>query len=454
MSNAVTVDDAPFNAFHARVAAYTTGGYFCDGFILGIVGIALAVLTPELHLSSLWIGLLGAAALIGLFLGSLILGPVIDRIGRQKVYTADLALFIVASVAQWWVNGAVALFVLRLIMGIGIGADYALGATFLGEFVPRRHRGWLLSCLNAVWTVGYVVAFVTGYLLKGIGPNAGRWMLVSSAVPAFIVLIMRIGTPESPRWLVSKGRIDEAREIVRRYIHPDADVTDLLADADTPQKTRLREVLSPRWRKRLAFGGLFWFCQVVPYFAIFTFQTQILEAANLTDPFLGGLVLNVFLLAGAILGVWVVHRSGRRPLVIWSFAALLPFLFILGVWTGAPTAVVLICFSVFAFVVSLAADLESTYPSELFPTAIRATGVGTCTAISRIGAAAGTFLLPVGLDHLGVGGSMLIATGVLAVGLVVSVLWAPETKGLPLSEASGVQMPAGRDRRTQQQPAR
>lgn len=431
----ITIDDAPFNAFHARLTAFTTGGYFCDGYILGIIGAALVLGGPKLHLDAAWTGLIGASSLIGLFLGSLVLGPVIDRFGRQLVYTADLAFFVVASVLQFFVTNPAELFVLRLLMGIGIGADYDLGSTLLGEFSPRRFRGVLLSSLNAVWTVGYVVAFLVGYWLQGLGPDSWRWMLASSAVPAFLVLLLRIGTPESPRWLISKGRVDEARAILRRHVHPDAEIEDLLVDAY--RKADFGRLLARPWRTRTLFGGLFWFCQVVPYFAIFTFQAEVLKAAHLQDPLIGGLVLDLFLLLGALAGLWCVHRFGRRPFVIWTFALCIPFLGVLGVWPAAPPAVALACFAVFAFVVSLAADLESTYPSELFPTEIRATGVGVCTAISRIGAAIGTFLLPIGIERFGIGGSMLAGTAILIVGLVISILWAPETRGLSLAEASG-----------------
>jgi putative MFS transporter len=216
----MTIDDAPLNSFHLRVVAYTTGGYFVDGYILGMIGIALALLAPQLGLGAVWTGLIGASALAGIFIGGLIFGWVTDRVGRQTMYVADLILFVVASVLQFFVEGPLALFVLRLIMGIAIGADYAIGSALLSEFLPRKQRGRLLACLNAIWTVGFVAAYVAGYFMQNMGPEAWRWMLASSAVPAALILALRLGTPESPRWLLSKGRIDEARQVVKEYIHP------------------------------------------------------------------------------------------------------------------------------------------------------------------------------------------------------------------------------------------
>src|SRR5919112_2488973 len=419
----MTIDDAPLNSFHLRVVAYTTGGYFVDGYILGMIGIALALLAPQLGLGAVWTGLIGASALAGIFIGGLIFGWVTDRVGRQTMYVADLIVFVTASVLQFFVEGPLALFVLRLIMGIAIGADYAIGSALLSEFLPRKQRGRLLACLNAIWTVGFVAAYIAGYLMHELGPEAWRWMLASSAVPAALILALRLGTPESPRWLLSKGRVDEARRVVKEYIHPDADIEDLVAEQGN--ETSYRKLFSRGLRKRTAFAGLFWFCQVVPYFAIFTFLPTVLEGLGVKGEFSSEVLLNVFLFAGAIVGVVIVDMMPRRTFTIGSFAVLAAVGAALGFFPQAPVPVIL--FSLFAFVIAAAADLESVYPAEIFPTEVRASGTGIAAAISRIGAAIETFLLPTSVEQFGTGPTML--------GLVLSVAWAPETRHVSLSEA-------------------
>lgn len=430
----MTIDDAPLNSFHLRVVAYTTGGYFVDGYILGMIGIALALLAPQLGLGAVWTGLIGASALAGIFIGGLIFGWVTDKVGRQTMYVADLILFVVASVLQFFVEGPLALFVLRLIMGIAIGADYAIGSALLSEFLPRKQRGSLLACLNAIWTVGFVAAYVAGYFMQNLGPEAWRWMLASSAVPATLILALRLGTPESPRWLLSKGRVDEARRVVKEYIHPDADIDDLVAEQGN--QTSYRKLFSRGLRKRTLFAGLFWFCQVVPYFAIFTFLPTVLEGLGVQGEFSSEVLLNLFLFAGAIVGVVIIDLMARRTFVIGSFALLALIGAALGFFPQAPVPVILILFSLFAFIIAAAADLESVYPAEIFPTEVRASGTGIAAAISRIGAAIGTFLLPTSVEQFGTGPTMLGATAVLLLGVVLSVAWAPETRHVSLSEAS------------------
>lgn len=431
----VSIDDLPLSKFHIRMTIFTTGGFFIDGYILGIVGIALAVWSPQVGLSSLWDGLIGASALIGIFVGSLVFGPIIDRVGRQLMYIADLLVFIIASAIQLFVEEPWQLFVLRLIMGVAIGIDYAIGPALLSEMLPKRYRGTLLACLNATYTVGFVVAFVTGYALRGwLGEESWRWMLVSGAVPALIILLLRLGSPESPRWLATHGQTEKATAVLRKHFGENVSLGELHTNVE---KTGIGVLFSRRWRRRTIFASVFWMCQVMPYFALFTLLPQVLSSLGVSDEFTGGLALNGFQLLGGIVGVIIMNMIPRRAFVIWSFGVLAICIGLLGIVPNPSSVLVIVSFAVFSFVVSAAGNLESVYPAELFPTEIRATGVGFAAAMSRIGAAIGTFLLPVSMSSLGTSPTMLIGAAVLVVGLVVSMMLAPDTRDLSLTEASG-----------------
>ncbi|MGH3097737.1 MAG: MFS transporter [Streptosporangiales bacterium] len=427
------LDDAPLSRFHVRVCLYTIGGYFCDGYILGSIGLALPLLAPQMGIGALWEGLLGASALIGIFAGALIFGPITDAIGRQKMLVADLALFIVASVLQLFSEGPVQLLILRLILGIAIGADYAIGPALMSEFVPRRRRGRLLSSMNATWTVGFVASYGIGFALQAaLGQDSWRWMLASSAVPAFITLLLRLGTPESPRWLVGKGRVDEARAVVTKYFGPEYEVDE---SAERAGRATYRQLFSRKYRGRTFFAGMFWFCQVFPYFGIGTFLPSIVKAFGIGNGTLGEILYNVLLLLGAVVGWLVMDSIRRRSMVIWSFVIVGVALLVLGLNPDAPLWILLPLFLIVAFVISAAADLESVYPAEIFPTEVRASGVGIASAISRAGAAISTFVLPSALGGLGIGPTMLILAGVVGVGLVISVPLAPETSSMHLADA-------------------
>lgn len=400
-------------------------------------------------LGSLWQGLLGAAALIGIFVGALAFGPITDRFGRQKLLVLDLAVFVVASLAQLFVSTPGPLLALRLLLGLAVGADYAIAPALLAEFVPSRRRGSLLASLNTVWTIGFVAAYgVDLWLQHWLGAGSWRWMHAASAVPAFLTLLLRLGTPESPRWLLSQGRVEEARAVVKEYIGPQYDLEDIEDPASQPSRVGYAELFRPPWRTRTLFAGGFWFCQVFPYFGIGTFLPTIVAALGIGDT-TGEILYNLVLSIGAVAGLALMDALSRRGFVIWSFAIVAVTLLVLGIAPHGPLALVLPVLLVLAFVISAAADLEGVYPAELFPTHVRATGVGLAAAISRAGAAISTFVLPSLIGGIGIGPTMLVLTAVSVLGLLISIALAPETRRVSLNIAAwhspspATQEPAG-----------
>ncbi|MEN0137120.1 MAG: MFS transporter [Rhodococcus sp. (in: high G+C Gram-positive bacteria)] len=431
------LDDAKLSRFHLKTALYGNGGHLCDGYILGAIVPALPLFAQNHPISSLMSGLIGASALVGVFLGSLLFGWVTDRVGRRRMFVVDLVLFVVLSLAQIAVTDALMLLVLRVLLGIAVGADYTIATTLVAEFAPRKQRAALLALGPAMWTVGYVLAIVVGTAIAGAGgDDAWRWILASSAVPALILLILRRKTPESPRWLAQNGRPDEALAILREHVSPNATLADLAEDHEPESRGGLREVFAAQHRKRLIFVCLFWFCQVVPYFAVFTFLPTILDSLTIDSGFWQTTSVNLFLLIGGVVGIVTISRIGRRPYTLISFALLTASTLAIGLWQSAPAGYVIAMFALFALVSSAMSALDTVYPSELFPTSIRASATGICVSFSRIGAAIGTLLLPIGMERFGAHGVTLVTAAVAGIGLLVSIAWAPETAGLTLAQAA------------------
>ena len=133
---------------------------------------------------------------------------------------------------------------------------------------------------------------------------------------------------------------------------------------------------------------------------------------------------------------WTIERIGRRQQLIGPFWVMTVALLVVGLWGSAPGGVIVACFAAFAFTNALQGNLTAVYPAEVFPTELRSTGIGFTTAFSRIGAAAGTFLLPVGISAIGIGPCMVIAAVICVIGGAVSQVMAPETTGLSLSRTA------------------
>ncbi|MBN3723844.1 MFS transporter [Burkholderia sp. Ac-20379] len=423
--NRQLLEDLPLRPFHVGVAFSGTGGQFSDGFVLGIIGIAVSMAAGPLHLDAVWMGLLGAASLAGLFFGSMLAGPIADRYGRRTIFAYDMLLFAVVSAAQYFVTSPTQLLVLRVILGLILGADYVVSKSLVTEYSPRRYRGRLLSVLAAAWAAGYVGAYLAGFAMKDIGPDAWRIMLAASGVPALLILPFRLIVPESPMWLMKRGRGDEARAIIARRFGPNVMLPE---PAAAPQQHggAWAELFSPRWRRNTLVGCVFYACQVIPYFALGTFAPKVLEALHVKDKFLGGLVYNVLIFAGAVIGLLLIDRISRRQFLIGTFYLAALGLAVLAYGNFGPVGTML-AFGLFACVLSAAANLEFVYPPELFPTHLRASGVGLAVASSRFGSAISTFLLPLAVQHVGVHAALGACVAVLLFGGVFCHKLAPET---------------------------
>ncbi|WP_455902105.1 MFS transporter [Rhodococcus gordoniae] len=443
------LDDALLSNFHKRLAAYAAGGPFLDGYVLSGIGVALVALSPELDVSPMMEGLLGSGALLGMLIGGAVSGFLTDRFGRQVMYTLDLGLIAVFSVLQFFVTEAWMLLVLRILLGAVVAADYPMASSLLTEFTPCRYRGPLLSMLVCMFFVGAATSYFVGDALVSSGPNGWRWFLLSSAIPAVILLVLRLGTPESPRWLLSRGRKLDAQAVLLKVYGPEVSVADIATDRE--KTTSARDLLHGRYFGRMVYVVTFYTCSNIPVFAIYAFGPKILAALGLADANanVGSAVLSLLFLIGVVGALLVINRSGRRRMVIWgSFVAGLALL-IMGIAPEAPVWVLVVAFATFAIFNGGPQVLTWVYPNELFPTEIRGTAVGLITALTRVGSAVGVFLVPISLERLGIGTTMLLAATVLLVGCLTSIRWAPETGTLALDEASSIDSNSTEDMQAQ-----
>jgi putative MFS transporter len=428
--------------FLRRVTLATACGEGLDGYDLGIISVVLLSISEDLEVSTVWAGLLGASSLIGIFVGGPLFGRVTARFGRRRPFTVNIVCFVALGVAQAFVQSVEQLFVLRILLGMAIGAEYAIGSPLLAEFAPAERRGRLSAWLIASWYIGFLVSVLAGYLMLDVLGIGWRWIMAGCAVPALITLVLRSGMPESPRWLMSRGRRREAREVSLDHLGDEAHFDREIA-GEPLTRGRVSGLLSPAYRRRTLLVCGFWACNVAPYFAIVTFAPQVFGALAL-DEQAATIATNTMAVAGAVTGVVLMDRLGRRPLLIVPFWVCAAALAIIGVWPAAPVAIIIGCFVAFGFFNAIGGTLTGPYPSELFPTGLRTIAVGVGAAASRIGAALGTFLLPLGLDTIGIGPSMLVGAAFCVAGAVISQLWAPETAGRRLvdtSSAEGLERP-------------
>ena len=268
-------DDLKFSSIHRRILLWGSGGPFLDGYVLVMIGVALEQLTPALKLDADWIGLLGAGTLAGLFVGTSLFGYISDKVGRRKMFLIDIIAIGVISVATMFVSSPVELLVMRVLIGIVIGADYPIATSMITEFSSTRQRAFSISFIAAMWYVGATCADLVGYWLYDV-EGGWRWMLGSAAIPCLLILIGRFELPESPRWLLRKGRVKECEEMmIKLFGEPVA------FEEEQPQQTRFRDLFNRRHFPFVLFVAAIWTCQVIPMFAIYTFGPQIVGLLGL-----------------------------------------------------------------------------------------------------------------------------------------------------------------------------
>lgn len=435
-----SIEDVPINNFHRILTLRSGGGSFVDGYVLSIIGVAMVQVSTALNLDGLWQGLIAAAALIGIFFGGFLGGWLTDRFGRRRVFFIGPVLFMIGSLGQYWVESAETLFALRLLIGLAVGIEYPVATSLLVEFLPRRYRGPRLAFLTILWFAGASAAYVVGELIqRSGGEGAWRLTLASAFVIGAGLFVLRLGTPESPRWLLSKGRDAEAGDVIRRVYGPRFSLQNLPGQQQLKYLS-FRSLLHSGYGLRMLFVTVFWTCTVIPLFAVYAFATPVLQALNLNGDWasFGSVAITLIFVVGCIVATRLINTIGRRRMLIhsflWSGLALLG----LGVLHDSSPQVILALFGTYALFIGGAQVLSLVYPNELFPTEIRAYAVGIGTSMSRIGAAIGTFLVPVSLQSYGIAQTMFAAAIVTLVGLLFALLLAPETRSLDLQQAASL----------------
>lgn len=440
-NNKISIEDVPLNNFHQLMTLRAGGGWILDGYVLSIIGVAIVQFSGYLHLTSFWQGLIAASSMFGTFFSGFLGGLLTDKFGRQRLFFVGPILFIIGSIGSFWTESAAMLFFLRFLVGVGVGLEYPVAGSLLTEFLPQKNRGPRLAALTILWFAGAALAYIVGNaILAQAGDNAWRYVLASPAVLGALLFLIRLGTPESPRWLVSKGRLAEADKIIKKVYGPSFSLANMPKETEEA-KVSLRDLLASGYGKRMLFVAVFWSAAVVPMFAVYSFAPIVLQALNLTGEWasLGSVAITILFVIGCIIATRLIDTLGRRRLIIhsflWSSLALLG----LGVFSHGSPMLVLVLFGAYAVFIGGAQVLELVYPNELFPTEVRAFAVGMGSSLSRIGSAAGTWLVPFSLASLGIGNTMYAAAVVSLIGLLASLWLAPETKGMTLEQAASLQ---------------
>lgn len=424
--------------FQRKVTLLSAGGTFLDGFDLTVIAVALPLISAQWDITPLQTSLVVSSAIIGSFIGASLLGNLTDRFGRKAMYVIDLLAFVIFAALTAFSQDVWQLIVFRFLLGVGIGADYPISATLVSEFSSNKRRGMHSTSLGAMWFVGAVAAYLVGLAVIPLGDWAWRALLLTGAAFALVVFIARVKLPESPRWLISHGRHEDARKVMELITGTVPTIEEVRTTPAAVKRAPVSALFSPALRRRTLFVCGFWFCYATAYYGISMYTPTILAPfteGSRVAVIVGSGTVAVLGLIGAVIGMNLVDRIGRRPLIIISFSGLTAALIVLALTIEPSLAFLITLFSIAVlFANSGGGVLNFVYPTELFPTSIRASGSGLATSVSRVGSILGVLVFPNVVALWGNNAALWFFAAVGGAGLLICVFMAPETKGRSLEE--------------------
>ncbi|UGU14926.1 sugar porter family MFS transporter [Sinomicrobium kalidii] len=382
-----------------------------------------------------------AMALWGTVIGALFGGIPTNRIGRKNTLLLIGGLYLVSSLGSALANDPYTFAFFRFIGGLGVGASTIAAPAYVSEIAPAGKRGRLVSLYQFNIVLGILIAFVSNYLLSDIGPRSWRWMMGVEALPALVYLIFAFNLPQSPRWLISKNRIESAKAVLK-LINPAKNTEHLIEKIRTGSGTAQsgETIFMKKYRFPLILAFLIaLFNQLSGINAFLYYAPRIFEEAGLAQntALLSSVGIGVVNLLFTLLGVMLIDRLGRKTLMLYgSFGYILSLSMVTAAfyfdWGGISVPL-----SLFVFIASHAVGQGAViwvYISEIFPNHLRPAGQAFGSSVHWILAAVIPSLIPMLFGAVGAWPVFLFFTVMMALQLLFVWFVMPETKGISLED--------------------
>lgn len=441
------LDEAPINSKHWLTVLTAGMGFFTDAYDLFIIGTVTAILTPIFHLSTSQLSLLNSISLLAAVAGALTFGKLMDVLGRKAVYGIEIILLVVGAIATALSPNFTVLFIFRILVGLGVGGDYATSAVITTEYANQKNRGRLVGTVFAMQGFGLLAGPAVAAILLGGGVSHGlawRLMLGFGAIPAASVIYLRRKIRETPRYtLAIKGDVTTTAETVRWTTGEMPVVAENVAAPMLRRAYRARLWQKPFLLRLIGTAGS-WFLIDIAFYGNSVSSPLILKAlqphATLLDNILiaGGIFL-IFAVPGYWLAVGLMDKIGRKVIQWLGFSVMALAFATIALVPGVTKNPVLflLLFGISYFFTEFGANMTTfVIPGEVFPTSIRGMGDGISAAGGKVGAFIGALLVPTLLKTIHLTGVMGIMAAVSMIGILLTIVAIPESKGLTLEESS------------------
>lgn len=442
MSISDRLDRLPMTPTMRKVILITGIGWLFDSMDQGMVSGVIASIGRDWQLSTLELGYLSSAGILGMMVGALLAGFISDRFGRRTAIIGTLLLFSLGSALCGLAQSYETLLVFRFLTGLGLGGELPVASTLVSEFSPLRARGRNVVILESFWAWGWIAAALVAYLL--IPTHGWRIAFFVGALPALFAAILRFAVPESPRFLESRGRYHDADGIVRRMedeagVDRGESVLAIRGDEDRPKAgaaPSIRDLWSRTHVRSTCVLWVLWFGINFGYygFVLWTPSLLIGQGYDMIHSFQYTLIMCVAQLPGYAAAAVLVEKIGRKPTLVAFMTGTAVAAWFFGQATG--TAAVLTFGCLLYFFALGAWGCVYSYTPELYPTSIRGLGTGWASAFGRVGALIAPMMVPVLYGFFGpsVGFTavFILLAGVFLTVAVVILVFGVETRRRPL----------------------
>jgi MFS family permease len=450
---ATALDRIPFQRAHVLILVLVGFGTLVNAIEEYNVGFAGPLIAGQWSLSNVEVGLLTTLTFAGMAVGSLIAGITGDRYGRRVTYVYNLALYTVGALFAALSPGFGWLLVARFIVGIGLGGELNTGLTLVAELMPTKARGAAVATVNVaggglgIFVSSALAALMLGPLQAALGgpTMAWRWLLGVLAIPALLVFVYRWFLPESPRYLLVEGRVDEANDVLTRLAAnrlrpiPGMPITRYIDVVEGTRLPRQRVRLSEVFRGQLARNTVvIWVVCAMTFGAqvtITVFMPTVLVARGLgvSSSLIYTMIINIGGLVGSLLASAFGYWFKRR--VVLGCGSLVAVVVAIALGNSSSLAMVLALGGLLQLMFILLNTTTFVWAPELYPTRVRAFGTGAAVTVLLVAASCVPLLAGAIDDTVGAVGIFFLV-GIMYLIMAVAVRFGPETQGISLEEVS------------------
>jgi len=392
------LDEAKISPLHRRIVALIAAGYFFDVIDFTIFGSLVPYVLSSKFASGPEVALVGAATIFGMFIGTAGQGQFSDRFGRRFIYQFNLLLFGVFTILGAFAPNITLLVICRFIAGLGLGAEQPLCFAYAGEYAPKRIRGRVLAIVHfiggaCVWPIGTALVLLLGTTIFPASPDSvwrTAWIIIG--VGALIVWVFRFTLPESPRYLATHGRGQEALDVLKRLeIQNVPALNSLSADSTSNTKSDPFAVVFRMFPRRVIAGMICFtaFFGVAIGLGAWLPNMMSEKGFTITKSLQYTLAMNFAVPCASIFMMYALDKWGRKITSVCAFvgAAIMAIIF---ANAGAPIELMVAGF-VMVFFIQVAGNAMQIFASEVFPTNARASGFGWAAGVGRLATA---FIMP------------------------------------------------------------